>query len=103
VFFWGWSTKGCNGYLSNMGCTKHSIYLLFMSITWHTMSPNCGQQRVYFHPYSHTGVILTGESRWTLGEKLIPVSLCPPQLNRARTVASVATGRRVTAWAMARH
>jgi hypothetical protein len=41
-----------------------------------------------------------------LGEKPVPVSLCPPQipqrLTRAQTRASVVRGRRLTAWAMAR-
>jgi hypothetical protein len=41
-----------------------------------------------------------------LGEKPVPVSLCPPHiphgLNRARTRASVVRGRRITTWAMAR-
>jgi len=39
-----------------------------------------------------------------LGEKPVPVLLCPPQirhgLTRARTRASVVRGRRLTAWVM---
>jgi hypothetical protein len=41
-----------------------------------------------------------------LGEKPVPVPLCPPQipygLTRARTRASAVRGRRLTTWAMAR-
>jgi hypothetical protein len=41
-----------------------------------------------------------------LGEKPVPVPLCPPQiphrLNRDRTRPSAVGGRRLTAWAMAR-
>jgi hypothetical protein len=41
-----------------------------------------------------------------LGEKPVPVPLCPPQishgLTRARTRASAVTGRQLTTWAMAR-
>ena len=41
-----------------------------------------------------------------LGEKPVPVPLCPPQiphgLTRDRTRASAVTGRRLTVWAMAR-
>jgi hypothetical protein len=41
-----------------------------------------------------------------LGNKPVPVPLCPLQiphgLNRARTRASAVKGRRLTAWAMAR-
>jgi hypothetical protein len=41
-----------------------------------------------------------------LGEKPVPVPLCPPQiphgLIRDRTRASAVRGRRLTAWAMAR-
>jgi hypothetical protein len=41
-----------------------------------------------------------------LGEKPVPVTLCPPQiphaLTRARTRASAVRGRRLTTWAMAR-
>jgi hypothetical protein len=41
-----------------------------------------------------------------LGEKLVPVPLCPPQiphgLTRDRTRAAAVGGRRITAWAMAR-
>jgi hypothetical protein len=41
-----------------------------------------------------------------LGEKPVPVPLCPPQiphgLTRDRTRASAMGGRRLTAWAMAR-
>jgi hypothetical protein len=41
-----------------------------------------------------------------LGEKPVPVPLCPPQIlhgpTRARTRASAVGGRRLTAWAMAR-
>jgi hypothetical protein len=48
---------------------------------------------------------LTGEN-WQLGEKPVPVPLCPPQtphgLTRDRTRASAVEGRRLTAWAMAR-
>jgi hypothetical protein len=48
---------------------------------------------------------LTGENR-QLGEKSVPVPLCPPQishgLTRDRTRASAVRGRRLTAWAMAR-
>jgi hypothetical protein len=47
----------------------------------------------------------TGENR-QLGEKPVPVPLCPPQtphgLARDRTRASTVRGRRLTAWAMAR-
>jgi hypothetical protein len=43
---------------------------------------------------------------WQVGEKPVPVPLCPPQtphgLTRVRTRASVVRGRRLTAWAMAR-
>jgi hypothetical protein len=49
------------------------------------------------------------EHRWNeivLGEKPVPVPLCPPQiphgLTRDRTQASAVGGRRLTAWAMAR-
>jgi BMFP domain-containing protein YqiC len=48
---------------------------------------------------------LTGENR-QLGEKPVPVPLCPPQISYGltwdRTRASVVRGRRLTAWAMAR-
>jgi hypothetical protein len=48
---------------------------------------------------------LTGENR-QLGEKPVPVPLCPPQtprgLTRDRTRASAVEGRRLTASAMAR-
>jgi hypothetical protein len=48
---------------------------------------------------------LTGENR-ELGEKPVPVPLCPPQnpqgLTRDRTRASEVEGQRLTAWAMAR-
>jgi hypothetical protein len=48
---------------------------------------------------------LTGENR-QLGEKPVPVPLCPPQtphaLTRDRTRASAVKSRRLTAWAMAR-
>jgi hypothetical protein len=41
-----------------------------------------------------------------LGEKPVPVPLCPPQiphgLTRLRTQASAVGGRRLTVWAMAR-
>jgi hypothetical protein len=41
-----------------------------------------------------------------LGEKPVPVPICPPQiphaLNRARTRASAVRGRRLTTWSMAR-
>jgi hypothetical protein len=55
-----------------------------------------------------------GERRWSdtdrkneeLGEKPVPVSLCPPQiphgLTRARTRASAVRGRWLTTWAMVR-
>jgi hypothetical protein len=46
------------------------------------------------------GMILTGETE-ELGEKPVPVSLCPPQiphgLTRARTRDSTVRGRRLTA------
>jgi hypothetical protein len=54
---------------------------------------------------SHGGMILTGENR-NLGEKSVPLPLCPPQiargLTRGRTRTSVVTDRRLTAWATAR-
>jgi hypothetical protein len=47
---------------------------------------------------SDGGMILTGETE-ELGEKPVPVRLCPPQiphgLTRARTRASVVRGRRL--------
>jgi hypothetical protein len=46
------------------------------------------------------GMILTGKTE-ELGEKLVPVSLCPPQipheLTRERTRDSAVRGRRLTA------
>jgi hypothetical protein len=49
--------------------------------------------------------ILTGKTE-ELGEKPVPVPLCPPQipheLTRARTRSSAVRGRRLTAWAIAR-
>ena len=48
---------------------------------------------------------LTGENR-QLGEKPLPVPVCPPQishgLTRDRTRASAVRGRRLTAWAIPR-
>jgi hypothetical protein len=48
---------------------------------------------------------LTGEDR-QLGEKPVPVPLCPPQIShgliRDRTRAFAVRGRRLTAWAMGR-
>jgi hypothetical protein len=63
----------------------------------------------FFCPFPSNG----GQVEWywqvkteVLGEKPVPVSLCPPQiphgLNRDRTRASEVGGRRLTAWAMAR-
>jgi hypothetical protein len=62
------------------------------------MSPNCGHQRAYcsspkwsMSMESHGGMILTGKTE-ELGEKPVPVPLCPPQIQhgptRARTRAS---------------
>jgi hypothetical protein len=53
------------------------------------------------------GMILTGEIWSTvLGEKPIPVPLCPPQISREldwdRTRVSAVRGQWLTAWAMAR-
>jgi hypothetical protein len=48
---------------------------------------------------------LTGEN-WQLGEKPVPVPICPPQishgLTRDRTRASAVRGRRLAAWVMSR-
>jgi hypothetical protein len=63
----------------------------------------------YFFPFPSNGALV--EWNWQgkteeLGEKPIPVSLCPPQipygLTRDRTRACAVGGRRLTAWAMAR-
>jgi hypothetical protein len=49
---------------------------------------------------SHDGMILTGENQ-ELGKNPVSVPLFPPQisheLTRSRTLASVVTGRRLTA------
>jgi hypothetical protein len=54
---------------------------------------------------SDGGMILTGETE-ELGEKPVPVSLCPPQithgLTRTRTRDSAVRDRRLTTLAMAR-
>jgi hypothetical protein len=54
---------------------------------------------------SHGGIILTGKIE-ELGEKHVPVPLCPPQtphgLTRAPTLAFAVRGRLLTTWAMAR-
>jgi len=54
---------------------------------------------------SDGGMILTGETE-ELGEKPVPVPLCPPQipygLTRAWTRVFAVTGRRLTTWATAR-
>jgi hypothetical protein len=64
---------------------------------------------IIFYPFPVNGAPV--EWNWqgkseVLGEKPVPVTLCPPQiphgLIRDRTRASVAEGRRLTAWAMAR-
>jgi hypothetical protein len=50
---------------------------------------------------SDGGMILTGETE-ELGEKPVPVTLCPPQiphgLTQAQTWASAVRGRRLTTW-----
>jgi hypothetical protein len=52
------------------------------------------------------GGMIWQEKTEELGEKPVPVPLCPPQiphgLNRERTRASALRGRRLTTWAMAR-
>jgi hypothetical protein len=67
------------------------------------------QMMIIFCPFPSNGAPV--EWNWQgkteeLGEKPIPVPLCPPQiphgLNRDRTRASAVGGRRLTAWAMAR-
>ena len=51
------------------------------------------------------GMILTGYTE-VLGEKRVPVTLCPPQISSRltwdRTQASAVIDQRLTAWAMAR-
>jgi hypothetical protein len=64
---------------------------------------------IIFYPFPSNGARV----KWNwqgktevLGEKPVPVPLCPPQiphgLTRDRTRASAVGGRRLTAWAMAR-
>jgi hypothetical protein len=84
-----------------------------LSCRWgEAMSLNCGHQRAYcLSPWWYMNMenngemILTGETE-ELGEKPVPVPLCPLkiqyELTRARIRASVARGRRLTAWATAR-
>jgi hypothetical protein len=64
---------------------------------------------IVFWPFRSNGAPV--EWNWQgkaeeLGEKPVPVPLCPPQiprrLTRDRTRASAVGGRRLTAWAMAR-
>jgi hypothetical protein len=54
---------------------------------------------------SYGGMVLTGDTE-EIGEKPVPVPLCPPQIphgpNRMRTPASEMRGRRLTASDMAR-
>jgi hypothetical protein len=49
---------------------------------------------------SHSGMIINGKTK-ELGEKPVPVALCPPQiphgLTQARTQASVVTGWKLIA------
>jgi hypothetical protein len=49
---------------------------------------------------------LCWQGKTEVGEKRVPVPLCPPQiphrLSRARTRAPVVRGRQLTAWAIAR-
>jgi hypothetical protein len=61
----------------------------------------------FFCPFPSNGALV--ELNWqgkteVLGEKPIPVPLCPPQiprgLTRDRTRASAVVGRRLTAWTM---
>jgi hypothetical protein len=76
------------------------------------MSLNCNYQRAYCSSLTwymsmenHGGMILRGKPE-ELGEKPVPVPLCQPQIKhgaiRARTGASVVTGRRLTASATLR-
>jgi hypothetical protein len=55
---------------------------------------------------SDGGMIYWHDKTEELGEKPVPVPLCPPQipygLTRARTLASAVRGWRLTTWAMAR-
>jgi hypothetical protein len=77
-----------------------------------TMSLNCILQRAYCLLQVDIWVCsATMEWYWQdkteqLGEKSIPVSLCPPQilhgLTRTRTQANALRGQRLTTWAMAR-
>jgi hypothetical protein len=92
-------------------CTILPVAYLFMSMGWGYVSelrPLTGLlfiPRWYTSKRSHDGMILTGETE-ELGVKTVQVQLCPPQiphgLTRAWTRASAVTGRRLTAWAMAR-
>jgi hypothetical protein len=56
---------------------------------------------------SDGGIIYWQGKTEELGEKPIPLPLCPPQIphgiTRARTRASAVRGRRLTTWAMVRH
>jgi hypothetical protein len=76
-----------------------------------TTSLNCGHQRGDCPPLRCWTRTATVEWYWQgkteeLREEPVPVPLCPPQILhrrvRVRTQASALTGRRLTAWAMAR-
>jgi hypothetical protein len=87
-------------------------FTLFFYLWVETTSLNCCHYRTcrssprwYEFGERRWNDILTGETE-ELGEKPVPVPLCPPQiphgLTRARTRASAVRGRRLTAWTTAR-
>jgi hypothetical protein len=81
-----------------------------ISMRWDYVSELLPQTDILFIPTWYVlekdgGMILAGETE-ELGEKPVPVPLCPPQiphgLTWARTRASAVRSRRLTTWAMAR-
>jgi hypothetical protein len=106
---WGWATKvSVLGFLSGEGPRSRRY-------------GRTATLRLLVQPYDEDDdhyycfvLCLLMEHRWSetegetevLGEKPVPVPLCPPQIPHGltwdRTLASAVGGRRLTAWAMAR-
>jgi hypothetical protein len=65
---------------------------------------SCSSRNLYVSMDSRGGMILSGETEY-LGEKLVPVPLCPQiphGITRARTPSSAVRSQQLTTWAMAR-
>jgi hypothetical protein len=105
------SNKHWNGFQSHFcRCLGPCCFLLFMSMEWDDVSELWQTTDLYFIS-EMIWVWRLGGCYWQiiaekLGEKSVPVPLCPQQiprgLTRVRTLASALRSRRLCAWAMTR-